>query len=99
MSETAAYLSIMREFRVRFDELNAIEECCGLPPIQEQDWSWVRRAVELERRLALVSEWARSGDELAYLDVALDLLGAHLVAMKLAVARAMDARIDTGDAA
>lgn len=98
MSATPAELmSVMVDIREALERLNGIEDRLGFPPLEENNFSWKQRQHELSVRLdridLMIAEYGRPTQAI------LDALGAWIVALKIALAREDNLRIETGAAA
>lgn len=74
--------------------IDARQERLGLPSLADADLTWIERTLEIHLRAQALLNAALQGHRPT--DELLDGLGAHVLAVKRAVARAEDARIDTG---
>lgn len=86
------WASLLDDFQFALGERDGRDRLCGLPPLAEQDRTWKERAAEVCLRAKLLAEWA-DRDDLDSLELAVDALGAQLLAIKLALHAARETRI------
>jgi len=82
----------IHDIRVALDGMNERDMMCGLPPLHEQDKTWGERAGEIALRASILVDWAARGD-LDTIEVALNSLGAQVLATKLAIMAARETRL------
>lgn len=73
-------------------ELDRTQLLCRNRKLADEDFTWPERSMELRARVMLIVADGPSQD-------LLDALGAHCVAYKIALARAEETRVDSGEAA
>jgi hypothetical protein len=96
MTEPREFLTAMADIRQRFDDMNRVEEACGLPRLEDADLTWTERVLELERRVIVLGTWAKDRANLDAMDAVLSTIGATVLTMKIAVGRAQEARVESG---
>jgi hypothetical protein len=80
------------DFHNALDACDARDALCGLPALHEQDRGWRERASEIHLRARLLDDWANR-DSLDDLNIAVDAIGAQLLALKMAIIAAQQARV------
>lgn len=76
----------------KFGRLNGRQSRLALPAIEDLDETWDERVHELHARIVLLMADGPSQD-------VLDALGAHVLAFKIALARAEETQVHSGEAA
>jgi hypothetical protein len=95
MKLTEPYLDALSAIARKLDALNASETRMGLPALEDADWEWERRTMELQRRVQRIVHRAEDGrrpDE-----EMLTSIGAHVLAYLVALHRAELTDVASGD--
>jgi hypothetical protein len=82
----------LNDMRGALEVINMVDTLSGRPELHERDETWKERAGVICLRASLLSEWA-DRDDLDSMEIALNALGAHILAMKMAILAVREMRL------
>jgi hypothetical protein len=95
MRLTEPYLDALSAIARKLDGINATETRYGRPALEENDWEWERRTMELQRLLNRLIHRAEDGRRPN--EKTLTSIGAHVLAYLVALHRAELTDVASGD--